>query len=174
MEKALAESTSPLVHYDNTEIWIAPTLADILDFDHRFMAQATHCACDIETKRGQITCISFAPSVDVALVIPFWREGPHPSYWPTMVEELTAWGFVRKWMSDPTLVKVFQNGLYDLQYLQAHCTPMACTEDTMLAHHSLYPELQKGLGFLGSIYANVPSWKKMRTFKREEQLKRDD
>ena len=43
----------------------------------------------------------------------------------------------------------------------------------MLAHHSLYSELQKGLGFLGSIYTNYPSWKSMRTFKREEQLKRD-
>ena len=64
--------------------------------------------------------------------------------------------------------------MYDLSYLMAYCTPRACTEDTMLAHHSLYSELPKGLGFLGSIYANVPSWKKMRTFQKEEQLKKDD
>ena len=71
-------------------------------------------------------------------------------------------------------MKIFQNGLYDLQYLSMICTPRACSEDTMIAHHSLYTELRKGLGFLGSIYANVPSWKSMRTFKKEEQLKRDD
>jgi len=32
----------------------------------------------------------------------------------------------------------------------------------MLAHHALQPESEKGLGFLGSVYTNEPSWKLMR------------
>ena len=32
----------------------------------------------------------------------------------------------------------------------------------MLVHHALYPELNKGLGFLGSIYMNEPAWKHLR------------
>jgi hypothetical protein len=46
-----------------------------------------------------------------------------------------------------------------------------CTEDTMLLHHALYPELQKGLGFLGSIYTNESSWKN--TY-RKTTLKKDE
>jgi DNA polymerase I-like protein with 3'-5' exonuclease and polymerase domains len=173
LEKAHVESRSPDFSFDNSELWLAPTLQDLLDFDHHHMAHATICAADIETKRGQITCLSFAPTVEVSLVIPFWVEGPNPNYWPDAESEATAWSFVRKWMEREDLTKVFQNGLYDLQYLSRHCNPRACTEDTMLQHHSLYSELRKGLGFLGSVYANTPAWKFMRTWKNEE-LKRDD
>jgi DNA polymerase I-like protein with 3'-5' exonuclease and polymerase domains len=174
LEKAVNESHSPHFSFDNTELWINPTLADLREFDDLHMERATECAADIETKRGQITAISFSPTPDVSLAIPFWVEGANHNYWPTPAEELTAWSFVRKWMERDDLVKVFQNGLYDLQYLASHCTPRNCSEDTMLAHHSLYTEQRKGLGFLGSLYANVPSWKSMRTFKKEEQLKAND
>lgn len=174
LEKAHVESQSPEFAFDNSELWIAPTLEDLEEFDRLHMVGAAVCAADIETKRGQITCISFAPRNDISLVIPFWQEGERPSYWRTPTEESLAWGYVRKWMEREDLTKVFQNGLYDLQYLQAYCSPRGCTEDTLLQHHSLFSELRKGLGFLGSVYANVPSWKSMRTFKREELLKRDD
>lgn len=174
LEKARVESHSPDFTFDNTELWIAPTLEDILEFDQTHMVAARTCAADIETKRGQITCISFAPTVDVSLVIPFWIEGEDPNYWSSPSEEMIAWRYVQRWMERGDLVKVFQNGLYDLQYLQSYCSPRVCTADTMLMHHSLFSELKKGLGFLGSIYANTPSWKKMRRFTQEEQLKRDD
>lgn len=175
LEKAYNESHTADFNFDNTELWINPTLADLEEFDREYMADATECAADIETKRGQITAISFAPRTDVSLAIPFWRDGDSPNYWSTVEEEVIAWSYVRKWMQREDLIKVFQNGLYDLQYIpRMKIVPKNCTEDTMLAHHSLYSELKKGLGFLGSIYANVPSWKSMRTFKKEEQLKRDD
>jgi len=174
LEKCLAESHTPEFTFDNTELWLNPTLEDLVDFDARYMERAQECAADIETKRGQITAISFSPDPSIVLAIPFWIEGPSPNYWPTPSTEAQAWSFVRKWMERRDLVKIFQNGLYDLQYLAHICTPRACSEDTMIAHHSLYTELRKGLGFLGSIYCNVSSWKNMRTFRREEQLKRDD
>lgn len=177
LEKAVNEADSPDFSFDNTELWLNPSLDDLVEFDVCHMQPATVCACDIETKRGQITAISFAPFPDISLAIPFWIEGPAPNYWESDTEEAQAWRYVRRWLERPDLVKVFQNGLYDLQYLTApplSIRPRNCTEDTMLAHHSLYSEMQKGLGFLGSIYANVPSWKGMRTFKKEEQLKRDD
>lgn len=173
LQKAINESHSPDFSFDNTELWLNPSLDDLDTFDRLYMVPAHICAADIETKRGQITCISFAPSVDVSLVIPFWIEGECPNYW-SQRDEAAAWRYVRKWMERADLTKVFQNGTYDLFYLKAYCKPRGCSEDTMLASHSLYSELNKGLGFLGSLYANVPAWKKMRSFKREEQLKRDD
>jgi hypothetical protein len=38
----------------------------------------------------------------------------------------------------------------------------------------MYPELQKSLGFLGSIYTNESPWKLLRKRKKEDQLKADD
>lgn len=174
LQKAANESLTPTLQFDNTELWLNPSLSDIADFDRLHMEQARVCACDIETKRSQITCISFAPTVDVSLAIPFWVDGQSPNYWPDAASEFQAWAYVRHWLERGDLVKVGQNFLYDLQYLQSICNPQSCTEDTMLAHHSLYSELQKGLGFLGSVYAHTPSWKSMRTAKREDILKRDD
>lgn len=175
LEKAHAESRSPDFAYDNTELWLAPSLDDLTDFGAQFMEHATICATDVETKRGQITCVSFAPSINVSLTVPFWVEGVDPNYWPSPADEFVAWRWVSRWIEKPDLVKVLQNGLYDAQYFLRHgMSPRGFTEDTMLAHHSLYSELRKGLGFLGSIYANTPSWKFMRTAKLEEQLKRDD
>lgn len=174
LQKAVNESHSPDLRFDNSELWLNPDLNDLVRFDLDYMSQATICAADIETRRGQITHVSFAPSPSVSLCVPFWQKGPVPNYWSTVEAERAAWGFVRKWMEREDLVKVGQNFLFDLQYLSAHCNPRACVEDTMLAHHSLYSELPKGLGYLASIYANYPRWKNLRTFKKEEQLKRDD
>jgi len=174
LQKAHNEAHSRTISFDNTELWLNPTLEDLLGFDTLYMESATVCAADIETRRGQITCISFSPRTSVSLAIPFWLKEPDTNYWTSLNEECQAWEYVRRWMERDDLIKVFQNGLFDLQYLQHHCSPQACTEDTMLLHHSLYSELRKGLGFLGSIYANVPSWKQMATFKKEEQLKADD
>jgi hypothetical protein len=45
------------------------------------------------------------------------------------------------------------------------------SDDTMLLHHALQPELDKGLAFLGSIYTNEAAWKFQRknaTAKRED------
>ncbi len=56
--------------------------------------------------------------------------------------------------------------------LRAGLRPTMCDHDSMLLHHALYPEMLKGLGFLGSIYANDIAWKSMRT--KGNNLKRDE
>jgi len=64
--------------------------------------------------------------------------------------------------------------MYDLQYiLPLGIAARANLEDTMLLHHSHYPEMKKGLGFLGSIYTSEPAWKLMRTMKADTE-KRDE
>lgn len=174
LQKAVNESHSPTLTFDSTTLWLAPGLDDLREFDAVHMAPARECAVDIETKRGQISCVSFAPSVDHSLVIPFWIEGHSPNYWHSIEEEALAWAFIRKWMEREDLVKVFQNGLFDVQYLGRMCTPRNCTADTMLAHHSLFSELPKDLGFLGSVYASFQAWKRLRHAPQADRLKRDE
>lgn len=175
LEKARVEAADPTFTPDSAELWLSPSLEDMETFRARHLAGATHVATDVETKKGQITCVSFAPTPTISLCVPFWVDGPNPHYWPTESAEVAAWKWCAEVLEDPSTVKVMQNGLYDCQYMLKHgIKPQNCTADTMLLHHSMYSELNKGLGFLGSIYSNTPAWKKMRTFKREEALKKDD
>lgn len=175
LEKAHVESHSPVLTYDNTELWLRPTLSDLREFGDRYMHVPGPIATDVETKRRQITCMSFAPTPAHSITVPFWQEGPNPNYWASERDECEAWAWCARYVEDPNLSKVTQNGLYDIQYFIRHgLRPMGFTEDTMLAHHSLLSEMRKGLGFLGSVYSNTPSWKSMRTVLREEVLKRDD
>lgn len=176
LEKALRESSVPDFKFDNAQLWLRPTLDDLEEFGDRYMENATITATDVETRKGQISCVSFAPDVGHALVVPFWVDDGGPHYWPNVPSEVRAWRWVQRWVEKASLVKVTQNGVYDMMYFRnPHgMTPRGFSEDTMLAHHSLFSELRKGLGYLGSIYANVPSWKEFRTYKKEEQLKRED
>jgi hypothetical protein len=69
---------------------------------------------------------------------------------------------------------VGQNFLYDMRFLwQQYGIACPNTDDTMLLHHSLYPELQKGLGVPGINLqvTNVQTWKVNRDL---ETVKRED
>lgn len=172
LNKAKRESAYPDLRRPERHIWIAPTLADLAQFEKEHIENAERLSVDIETKGDQITCIGFAPNPHVAIVIPFFTEdaAKRNNYWPSLAEELAAFKFVERWCQYPT---IFQNGLYDIQFLWRRYgikVPNAI-HDTMLLHHAMQPEMQKGLGFLGSVYTDEASWKFMR---KTDTVKRED
>lgn len=157
------------------EVWLEPALEDIQSFKREFLDRARRIAFDIETDRGeQITCISFAGQIDRAICIPFVDPRKGGSYWPTTDVELEVWNLVRDILDLPA-EKVGQNVLYDIQYLwMKYGIPVRnLAHDTMLLHHSLQPESEKGLGFLGSVYTNETAWKADRPRQRDN-FKRED
>lgn len=175
LKKAAREATFPKVIRPQREIWIEPSLRDMETFYDQYINPCTLLTFDIETAGTQITCLGFAPSRDVALVIPFTdprRAGG--SYWPTYEDEELAWRYVRR-VFDLPVPKLAQNGAYDYHFLWKiyGIAPRNFAHDTMLLHHALYPELEKGLGFLGSVYTNEASWKLMRT-RGKTTIKRDE
>lgn len=168
LEKAKRQSATPEFVRPRRLVWIKPTLQDLADYERDYILPAARVAADIETKQEQITCIGFAPSPESAIVIPFFCEDGR-SYWGTASDELRAWGFVRRWLAlRPT---TFQNGLYDINFLwRVYGIPVPLAEhDTMLLHHAMQPEMEKGLGFLASVYTDEASWK----FMRKGQMKHD-
>lgn len=159
------------------EVWLEPTLEDLDVFYERYLAGCERFTFDIETAFGQITSISFAPSRDRVLVIPFLdyrKKGGH--YWATSEEEFQAWEWVARALSHPRAKSIGQNGLYDIQWLWAvYGIPVpSYAGDTMLLHHALQPESEKGLGFLGSVYTNEIAWKPNRPRGKEVLMKRED
>lgn len=173
--KAKRESEYPEVRRRRRELWLDPTLEDLEIFYERYCKNAERISFDIETSSGQITCIGFAPTPDICLVVPFWDyRKPNRSYWETTEAEVEACDWVQKILAT-SAEKVGQNGLYDIQYLWMAYGIWVnnYAHDTMLLHHSLQPELPKGLDFLGSVYCDEPAWKQDRprgkqTIKREE------
>ena len=173
--KAKGEAEFPEIRRLRREIWIDVNLRDIELFFHTWLKNAKAIAFDIETRSGQITAISFAPDSRRVLCILFVDETrPELSYF-SREDEIAAWNWVRKILALPC-PKIAQNGTYDVQYLwRVMGIPTRnFTEDTMMIHHAVMPEMPKGLGFLGSIYCNEAEWKSMRTGKKDELLKRED
>lgn len=173
--KAKRESVSPDVIRPPVEIWIEPEIPDILEFKRRFIDGAKRVSVDIETSGTQITMVGISPSRRVGIVIPF-VDGRRRNrcYWPTVEIEIHAWKIIQSILEDRKLVKVFQNGLYDIAFIwrTTGIRTYSADEDTMLLHHALHPESLKGLGFLGSVYTDHGSWKQMR--EKVETIKRDD
>lgn len=177
--KAFIEQDFPEIRRPERNVLIDPTIEEVEEYCSSLLS-AKLIACDIETRGGSITCLGFAGSPSHACVIPFFdarkltsdpKLGLSPgSYW-TKNGEVRARKAVQSVLGSE-VPKLFQNGLYDVQYLLREGFQLrAVVEDTMIQHHALYPEMRKDLGFLGSIYTNESAWKLLRP--RGEEDKED-
>ena len=112
---------------------------------------------DIETAARQVTCIAFSDRADGAVCVPFWWDGK--SCWPED-EELRLWELVTQVLGN-SAGKIVQNGGYDLLFLRDVMSIEVNNlyMDTMLAHHAVYPEFEKGLDFLCAMYTDQPYYK---------------
>lgn len=171
--KAKRESSFAEIVRPSRELLVDPTLQEIAEWKERYAVHASALAVDIETKNGQITDIGFASSPSHAICITLCHEdGTSP--WATDAEEHLAWNLVEELLMLPCQ-KIMQNGLYDMQYLlKAGFRVVNAGEDTMLLHHALYPEMQKGLAFLSSIYGTEANWKMTYRKSKKEATKKDD
>lgn len=176
LEKALTESRFAAVVRPSRFLWLDPTLEDLEYFWLQFLMHADCISVDIENPHETISCIGFAPTPYLALVVPFEDPGkPGWSYWPTAALEKRAWGWVRKVLAS-SVPKIGQNfGSYDILHLWRHGLRVNnFTDDTMLLHHSLQPEESKDLGFLGSLYANDSAWKLLNSRRHtKKSIKKD-
>ena len=171
LDKARRESGHAEFNRPERSIWIKPTLDDLALFERQHINPAARLSIDIETKGDQITCVGFAPDPSIGIVIPFYSAlAPDKNYWRSHDEEMAAWDYVRRWCQKPS---VFQNGLYDIHFLWRRygiAVPNA-EDDTMLMHHAYQLEMEKGLGFLASVYTDEASWKFMR---KTDTIKKED
>jgi hypothetical protein len=77
---------------------------------------------------------------------------------------LAAWDFV-KMVCESDIPKIGQNVVqYDSYWLAKEfgIALKNVAEDTMTLSHAWQPELEKSLGFLGSIFLDERSWKSIR------------
>lgn len=176
LQKAKREMAFREVKKPARSFWIDPSIEDLYLFQEIHMNPATEISIDIECLGGFISMIGISPDPSVSLVVPFVdTRQPDLSYWRTHAEEVLALRWI-KTVLQSKLVKITQNGLFDFQWIwkKFGFAPRGPYQDTMIRHHTMQPELKKGLGFLGSVYTNEASWKLMRKRAGEEGEKADE
>ena len=91
----------------------------------------------------------------------------------SLEEETLLWKLIADLLEDPKVEKVGQNLPFDITFLalQNNIHVAGKIHDTMIEHSIMYPDFEKSLGFLASIYTDVGYWKDMADFKR---IKKDD
>jgi len=173
LAKAKRELEFPEIRRTERRIIINPSFGEALCWLYD-ASSSSILSCDIETEKRQITSIAFATTPSNILTIPFWnKEKDGWSHWNEH-EECVIWDEIYHLLSSHPRV-LFQNGLYDVQYLWNMLIPVpGFLEDTMILHHAMYPELPKSLAFLGSIYTNDIAWKKMRDRHGAAETKREE
>ena len=155
-------TTFPIIPADR--FTIRPSFEEIISKLSE-LKKEKYLSFDIETavEIKQILCIGFAWSASDALCVPIFFG--NTSFW-TPAEEFAIIKAVKELLEHKPGVPrlIAQNASYDLTYLK-YRWDINCVDnmwqDTMIAHHCIYPELQKSLAFLVSIYTNHPYHKDM-------------
>jgi len=162
-KRILVESTTSAVTYTSRELYVQPSLEEILSLLYHIEKDKLTIAFDVEVETRQICCISIATSSVYSMCIPFWF-GASGSMWSEEDEE-KIWKKLKAVLENPAIPKVAQNASYDMTVLRDlyGISVRGLYLDTMIAFHSVYPELPKGLDLLCSVYTDVPYYKYQRT-----------
>ncbi len=137
----------------NLNIWIARNTTSLRNFLDRSFKLSGLLVFDIETFLGIPTCISFCFDGNESVCIPFLDR-------TISFEErmLMAQLCARVLASD--IRKVNQNIKYDWRCLERFNMQVNnVVGDTMLSASLINPEFSKNLGFLNSIYTDIPYFK---------------
>lgn len=161
--KIARECASPVLNLPNPELLVYPSYQQTMDY-LRSITNGCTAAIDIELFNNEIDCIGLSYSSQHAICIPFFNvpgtgyELPAygESFW-TLEQEIEIWKELSRIMSQPSVNKVFQNANFDLAVLCRHGLHIdKLFMDTMVAHHTCYPETPKALDFLVSVYTRFP------------------
>lgn len=140
--------------YEIEEI-INPSYKEAMDFIRSLQASKQDVSLDIETLHGETACIGLANSGHSAMCIN-WRDS-HDNRYSTSEE--TNILLALQELCDSHRV-IAQNGQFDAYWLRLKDWLCISVQwDTLLAHHTLYPQLPHSLAFLTAQYTTHPFYK---------------
>lgn len=146
----------PRIYNDNFKI--NPTFDEVMHYLTEVIPSKEIVTFDIETipPLEQIMCLGFAWSHQDAFCLPIFFG--QQSWW-SAEEEFHIIKAVRELFAKP-IKWIAQNAQYDMTYLADKWdVHMDIWMDTMIAFHTVYPEMRKSLAFLTSIYSKRPYYK---------------
>lgn len=166
-KKAKEESGFPeLKRPERQLVYEFGTVQEVLEWLDYF-AEQPRVGFDIEVLNYELACISFSTASDIAISIPLvsrWSEQ----------DELQIWRAMQRVLGKPNTTKIIQNAIFDTHFLLTRCgiAVRGPIEDTMIGHSVMFPELRKGLDFLGSLYCGTQAYWK--DFVKFDSIKAED
>ena len=155
---------------------INPSFTRVMEFLQSLLDHPRPISFDIETTENHVRCLGIADSATHAICIPFMSthrpvvshstiqigvsNAPEVnSHW-TEEEEYTICQMLDAVFSSRAIGKIAQNFPFDSQVLgrEFGFSVSGLLLDTMVAAHTMYAELPKGLDFLASLYTKIPYW----------------
>ena len=135
---------------------LRPTFQTVIGKLHELHDQAKQdtlrLGCDIETRTRHIACFGLAWTNTDAMCIPHMCLENPKGYWSVEEETQIVW-LLRQLLLHPNVEVVGQNWNYDMQYIARYWGFVPWPHmDTMLAHHTCFAGLPKGLDFISSLY----------------------
>lgn len=156
LRRAKGEASKRELYTPNYNFVIRPDYSTVLailsQLYQQVQARPGKISVDIETRAGHTACIGLAWSKLDALCIPIMCVERRDGYWPLEQESAISYALYQL-LTHPNCEVVGQNFSYDAQYFfrHLHFTPRL-KRDTMLAQHTMFSNMQKGLDFLSSMY----------------------
>ncbi len=165
--KAIANSDSPELKYKKRSRFIPKTIDDVwnwLEMQPDYWSVMKRVAVDIETERGQISCIGFAKSSIESMCIPLIGEDGY-QYW-TSQDEDELYKIIRRFLAKTNTAKIGQNFAYDMTWLERDYGKGKVENfignydfDTLVAMNTVFPEFPQSLAFQTSIFTDIPYFK---------------
>lgn len=157
LRKAKRESLHPEIILPKRDFLVAPSFNTV----ERYLKdtlQAGIASVDIETvKNTFISCIGFSYDPKHALCIPFLSD---EGKWWSPEEYWQVQDLINQVLSSKDVKIVGQNFYYDWCWLKrAGYDIQNFWFDTLVAMHSAWPQMPKGLDVLASLFTNEPYWK---------------
>jgi uracil-DNA glycosylase family 4 len=137
------------------EAIINPKFHEVMAFIRDLQWSEEPVAVDIEGLNNETACIGLANEAHLAMCINF-RDANRNVF--TLEQEYDVWAVLQKLFDSHRLIA--QNGGFDAYWLRLHdWIRIQVWFDTLLAHHTLYPQLPHNLAYLTAQYTNHPYYK---------------
>lgn len=157
LKRIAEESKFPDIRYIGREMRIEPSFEEATQYLSEILQECRIVAYDIEVINQELSCIAFAKTPRDIMCIPFNAKGAN---YFGFKNEAVVMELIAEILSNPDIVKVAQNAIFDSSFLFRKYGIMTENQrDTMIAHAILYPDLPKGLDFMTSVYTTEPYYK---------------
>lgn len=158
-EKIRRHAEFPELRLPDRNLIVMPTYDEAMDYLAE-CRKAKEVATDLEVINHQVHCFSLCFDPMEAMSIPLVTDRGN-DYW-TEDQELDIWTAYAELMADENVAKVNQALIFfDAPFLlqQNNIYTKGFLGDTMLAQQIMYPDFNKGLDFICSIYTDEPYYK---------------
>lgn len=156
IKKASTEQQYPEIRRKKRDYIISPTFEQSVKYLNKCLDCNT-VAFDIEVSAGEMSCISFATSETSAISIPFTNGA---SEYFSMKQEMVIMRKIAGILEDQHISKIGQNISFDSTFmLKRYDIKTKNMQDTMIGIAILYPDFEKNLGFITSVYTDIPYYK---------------